>query len=428
MWKKPGNPIPIHPSQVVIGLYVWLDVSWDEHPFLTSRLMVKTAKDVSIILAFNPVDRLYYYPDVSTSEPLPLVTEGVAAQEAQAQAEALQRAALQEEMLAIETAKKEKRRRQQDAATRANRAWEKAASATRDALLNLTRSPRVAGEQLAGIARETASTIAQSQEILLHLLGDKAGQGPQFHALNTMTLSMLLGKHLGLSESELADLALASLAHDAGKAKIPPQILQNPQRKKFEEDFYRQHVQLSVQFARESGAFSPQALLVIADHHEALDGSGWPLGKKEISKGGRILAIVDRYDRLCSPEASGRPSLMPTEALAILFKNETHKLDKLLLSLLIKLLGIYPPGTVVMLNDGSLALVIEPGASSMRPKVLLYSPEMSKEDAPVLDLSQEADMKIVEAIRPTALPADVFQWLNPQQRLSYYYTALPVKG
>ncbi|MBV8620778.1 MAG: DUF3391 domain-containing protein, partial [Curvibacter sp.] len=127
MWKKPGNPIPIHPSQVVIGLYVWLDVSWDEHPFLTSRLMVKTAKDVSIILAFNPVDRLYYYPDASSSEPLPLVTDGVAAPEAQAQAqaqaEALQQAALQEEMHALEAAKKEKRRRQQDAATRANRAW-----------------------------------------------------------------------------------------------------------------------------------------------------------------------------------------------------------------------------------------------------------------------------------------------------------------
>ena len=184
---------------------------------------------------------------------------------------------------------------------------------------------------------------------------------------------------------------------------------------------------MSVQFAQESGAFTGRALLTIADHHEALDGSGWPLGKKEISQGGRILAVVDRYDRLCSPEASGRPSLMPTEALGVLFKNETHRLDKVILSLLIKLLGIYPPGTVVMLNDGSLALVIEPGASSMRPKVLLYSPEMAKDDAPILDLGQEPDMKIVEAIRPTALPADVFQWLNPQQRLSYYYTAVPIR-
>ena len=427
MWKKPGNAIPIQPSQVVVGLYVWLDVSWDEHPFLTSRLMVKTAKDVSIIHAFNPVDRLYYYPELSTAEPLPLVAP-VSLEAEQAQAEALAKAALLEEMQALERAKLEKRRQQQDAATRANRAWERAAQATREALLNLTRSPRTAGEQLAEISRETASTVARSQEILLHLLGDKTGQGPQFHALNTMTLSMLLGKNLGLTENELADLALAALAHDSGKAKIPPQILLNPQRKKFEEDFYRQHVKLSVQFAKESGAFSGHALLTIADHHEALDGSGWPLGKKDISQGGRILAVVDRYDRLCSPEASGRPSLMPTEALGILFKNETHKLDKMILSLLIKLLGIYPPGTVVMLNDGSLALVIEPGASSMRPKVLLYSPEMAKEDAPILDLGQEPDLKIVEAIRPAALPADVFQWLNPQQRLSYYYTALPVRS
>ena len=53
---------------------------------------------------------------------------------------------------------------------------------------------------------------------------------------------------------------------------------------------------------------------------------------------------------------------------------------------------------------------------------------MAKEDAPILDLGQEPDLKIVEAIRPAALPADVFQWLNPQQRLSYYYTALPVRS
>jgi HD-GYP domain-containing protein (c-di-GMP phosphodiesterase class II) len=233
---------------------------------------------------------------------------------------------------------------------------------------------------------------------------------------------LLVGKKAALSEVELADLALAALAHDAGKSQIPPQILKTWPRKKHEEDFYRQHVQFSVEFAAKSGAFSREALAIIAGHHEALDGSGWPQGKKEASTGARILALVDRYDRLCSPEAPGREHLMPAEALATMFRHQADKLDGNLLRMLIKLLGIYPPGTVVQLSDDSLALVISPGPHSLQPRVLIYSPELPKDEAPMLELSTDPDMKIVEAVRPSTLPPDVLQWLNPQQRLSYFFS------
>jgi HD-GYP domain-containing protein (c-di-GMP phosphodiesterase class II) len=281
----------------------------------------------------------------------------------------------------------------------------------------------MAGEQLAQLSRDTASSIAQGQEILLHLLGDKKEQGPQFHALNVMTLCMLVGKKTGLTERELADLALAALAHDAGKSQIPPQILKISKRKKHEEDFYRQHVLFSVQFATQSGAFSPEALATIADHHEAVDGSGWPLGKKNTSRSARILAMVDRYDWLCSPdEVADRAPLMPAEALATMFRNESSQYEMGLLSALIKLLGVYPPGTVVQLSDGALAMVVSPGRKSLQPKVLIYSPEQPKEEAPTLDLDTEPDLKITEAIRPSTLPPDVLQWLNPRQRLSYFFS------
>ena len=113
---------------------------------------------------------------------------------------------------------------------------------------------------------------------------------------------------------------------------------------------------------------------------------------------------------------------MPAEALATLFRQESSKYDATLLSLLIKLLGVYPPGTVVQLNDGSLALVVAPGPQSLQPKVLIYSPEISKDDAPVLELVTEPELKIVSAIRPSTLAPEVMAWLNPQQRLSYYFT------
>lgn len=421
MWSKPGQAIPIDPSQVVVGLYIWLDVRWDEHPFLSNRLLVKTAKDVAVIQSLDIKGRLYCHPEKS-NVPIPPPVAAPTTTDVAAEAAAAQAAALAAELKQAEAAKKEKRQRQKDAATRADRAWEQAARQTKEALLTLNRSPKVAGELLANLSRETAASIASGQEVLLHLLGDKNDQGPQFHALNVLTLSMLVGKKVGLTQKELADLALGALAHDAGKVQIPPHILKNPQRKKHEEDFYRQHVMFSVQIAATSGAFSREALSIIADHHEATNGSGWPRGRRDASRSARILATVNRYDNLCTPEATGVEPLMPAEALARMFKLEGAQFDTVILSTLIKLLGIYPPGTVVQLNDGSLALVVAPGPESLRPQVLVYMPEIPKDEAPTIELHTEPDLKIIEAIRPTILPPDVFAWLNPQQRLSYFFS------
>lgn len=430
MWKKLGVPVPIDASQVVIGLYVWLDLTWDEHPFFSSRFMVKTAKDVSIIQSLDVEGKLYFYSEQSTTQPGPLIPKPLNVDEVKAAEERAAKEALVAEMLALEKAKMAKQKALRDAALRADQAWGNAARAAKAALNELPRSPKVAGKQLVDLSSEAAAMVSKNREVLLHLLGDKKEQGPQFHALNCMTLAMLVGKKAGMNERGLADLALAALAHDAGESQIPQQILKNPQRKKHEEDFFRQHVTFSTKFAEESGAFSPDALAMISDHHEAIDGSGWPRGKQgeALSVGARILAIVDRYDTLCTPDMPKGVPMMPAEALATMFRNESTRLDKALLSLMIKLLGVYPPGTAVQLSDGSLALVIAPGANSLKPTVLLYSPELSKDDAPTIDLAGESDIKIVEAVRPSTLPLDVFQWLNPQQRLSYFFSVDDTKN
>lgn len=431
MWNKPGQPVPIDPSQVVVGLYLWLDVRWDEHPFLSNRLMVKTPKDVAVIKSLDVTGRLHCYPDKSTTA-IPAFTPPAPAADAAAVAEAAAAeeaaAAMAAEVKQIEAAKKEKRQKQKDAAARADRAWENAARNTKEALLTLNRSPKAAGELIAALSKETAASIANGQEILLHLLGDKKDQGPQFHALNVLTLSMLLGKKMGLTERELADLAMGALAHDAGKVQVPPQILKNPNRKKHEEDFFRQHVMFSVQLASTSGAFTKEALGIIADHHEAPNGSGWPRGRRDSSRAARILAVVNRYDNLCTPEAIGLEPLMPAEALARMFRVEGALHDPALLGALIKLLGVYPPGTVVQLNDTSLALVVAPGPESLRPQVLVYTPEIPKDEAPTIELHTEPDLKIIEAIRPATLPPDVLAWLNPQQRLSYFFSVENAKA
>lgn len=417
-----GTPdtIPIDPSQLQPGLFVWLDIKWMDHPFLTNRFMVRKDADVAVIQSLGAEGRLYFVPSKSTAEPLPLGTVLPGADDTD---EALQlQLALELERSRLAMARRDRIRQVKDAAARADRAWESAASATREALGTLARSPRMAGKHLEQLSKETAAAIAVGPEALLHLLGPKDDQGPQFHALNVMTLCMLVGKKLGLSERDLTDLSMAALAHDAGKAAIPVPILKNGHRKKYEEDHYRLHVKHSVELAKESGVFSGKAIEMIAQHHEAADGSGWPKNLTTTSVGSRILAMCNRYDRLCTPESPEVPPLMPSEALAFMLRQEASKYDTQMLGTLIKLLGVYPPGTVVKLNDNSLALVVSPGQDIQRPRILLYAPDVGEADAPLLDLARSPDLKVVEAIRPSALAPEVLHWLNPQKRLACFFS------
>ncbi|MEN9481391.1 MAG: hypothetical protein RLZZ298_2786 [Pseudomonadota bacterium] len=419
MWKKPEKPIAIDPAQVALGLYVWLDMPWDDHPFIYNRFKISDAKQIASLRAIKSKGKLYYYPDKSSAEPEALVEASTAVPPP---IDPVQEATINKEIERCNVEKHARLRQQKDAAARADRAWEQAARVTREAMIGMTRSPKQAGAQLAELSKSTASMITQGQEVLLHLLGDKEGEGPQFHALNVMTLAMLLGKVAGLNEAQLAELALGTLAHDIGKAKVPAHILKAKARAKHEEEFYRQHGNYGLEMARISDAFGPTALSIIADHHEYLDGSGWPSGKTNAGPAARIVALVDRYDRLCSPESPERDALMPAEALARLYRVETARFDPRLLSMLIKLLGVYPPGTLVKLNDESLGLVVSPGKESLKPTILIYSPEVDKRDAPTVNLSQVEGLKIEETLRPSSIPPDVLLWLNPRQRLSYFFS------
>ena len=133
--------------------------------------------------------------------------------------------------------------------------------------------------------------------------------------------------------------------------------------------------------------------------------------------------MVNRYERLCSPEAPAKEALTPAEALAQLFRQESGRYDAGLLSIMVKLLGVYPPGTLVQLSDESFALVIAPGPNSLQPKVLIYRPELPMDEAPFLSLATQTDVKISAAVRPGKLQPEVLDWLDPQQRLAYFFNS-----
>jgi HD-GYP domain-containing protein (c-di-GMP phosphodiesterase class II) len=417
MWNKPENPVPIGNNQLRIGVFVWLDRSWNEHPFVYNKFRITSEEQLNQLKVFGS-DRVYWIPSKSLFEPLPALPEKTVSPppiEVNTLSAALKK-------------KNEEKQRERALITKAEREREVAAKAVVAALLGLRDNPKQAGTKMRDLSSSAAQSISNG-EGLLFLLGDKVGEkegnGPQHHALNCMTLSMLIGKALGLPPAAVSEIALGALSHDVGSTMIPRHILRAKKRSSAEENLYREHCKLGAELALISGAFSKVAIEAIQDHHEALDGTGFPSGKKGISIGlaAKIVAVANCYDRLCNPESHEIAPMLPANALKVMWRDEQTRLDPAIIAALIRLLGVYPPGTIVSLNDGSLGLVISPGKNSLYPKVLIYDPDLPKEEAPIIELEEGGDRKIEESHRPVDLPEDVLSWISPRERVTYYFTA-----
>lgn len=420
MWKKPENPVPIGDHQLVIGVFVWINKPWSDHDFILNKFRITTEQQLKEVIALGK-DNIYWFPSKSTAKPKPpapvqeVPPPPPPAPEIDHHAERLKE-------------KTEKLQRQRAQISKAERNWENAAKATREAILGMRDNPKQAGGKMREFTLEAVQSVGGS-EALLHLLGSKQGDGMQHHALNCMSLAILLAKRMGLPTAAISEIALGALSHDIGKTLIPAHILRSKARTKHEESLYRDHCIRGVELARISGSFSEGAISAIQDHHERLDGSGFPNGKKGAAIGlsARIVAVVNYYDRLCSPESPERESMSPGEALKKMWREEQSRLDPAVLTALIKLLGVYPPGTLVGLSDGSLGLVVSPGQQSLLPKVLIYDPEVARDEAPILDLSEMEDLAIEETLRAEDIPPDVLEWINPRERLIYYFSSATVE-
>jgi hypothetical protein len=104
-----------------------------------------------------------------------------------------------------------------------------------------------------------------------------------------------------------------------------------------------------------------------------------------------------------------------------MFTKQRAWFDKDYLALFIRILGVYPPGTVVQLSNGALGLVISSNPTNqLRPSLVLYDPEIPKKEALVVDLSEEPDLKIEKSIRPAHLPAEIFDYLSLRTRITYF--------
>ena len=223
------------------------------------------------------------------------------------------------------------------------------------------------------IASELENTIIHNEAIAIDIRELKVSDEYTFrHSVEVATISMVIGKKLGLDNTSLHELGVAGLLHDIGKSKIPTEILNKP-GKLTDEEFavMKLHSTYGYNLLKEKKQFSAQILLGVLQHHEKLSGKGYPMGHKSpmIHLYGRIIAVADIYDALVTKRPYKEP-YSQREAMEILLAMGDD-LDLQILNAFKKSIILYPVDSIVKLSNGRLAKVVKNHPDyPMRPTVV----------------------------------------------------------
>jgi putative nucleotidyltransferase with HDIG domain len=228
-----------------------------------------------------------------------------------------------------------------------------------------------------GIVDSLAQAVAQNRTALLALTALKNYDNYTFtHMVNVSILTMGQGRGLGLEGAALRQLGLAALLHDIGKVRTPPEILNKTEKLTDREfDILRRHTVDGAQILRTTPEVPALAPVVAFEHHLRADGTGYPRGvsRPVLNLATSLCGISDVYDAMRSQRVYQQA--FPTDRiLTVLQNNDGKQFDQHLVRRFVQLVGIYPPGNLVRLDNGETAVVTKayaPDPYRPRVKVLL---------------------------------------------------------
>lgn len=407
-------------DQLRIGLYIYIDLPWFRHPFTLNSFKIRTAEQLRDLRALKET-RFRYDPERSdgplTAPPAPVPeTPAVEAEPVEEPPDPvmLEKAAriqqLEEHRQAVEQMEK---------------AFVKAANVMRNLNKNLLARPKETLEEMGGLIDQMVTVFLESPELTLQVMGEKGGgEEAYYHGLNVSILCMMLAKGLEFTSEQAKAMGTGAILHDIGLIEMPDHFLKkNPEEyTKPERDLRAMHVEYGVKIGQKLG-LPPEVLLILAQHHELADGTGYPQGLTldKITPLARVVSLVNFYDNLCNPVDFAQ-AMTPHEALSFMFAQRREKFDSKALQLMIRSLGVYPPGSIVKLSNEAIALVVSVNPQKpLRPWVLLYDEAVPKEEAIMLNLETAPELSIGKAIRPALLPPRVYAYLSPRKRVTYFF-------
>nr|WP_319555259.1 HD-GYP domain-containing protein [uncultured Vibrio sp.] len=400
------------------GLHIRLPLKWNDHPFLLNSFKIKDQEQVEMIRHLG-VKFVYFNPDQSDSLPLPANQDRVDRVKNDESLDLETQKLWQEKQKRIEKLSAYRRR-----VIQCEKEFERSLARMRSVMMKIRNRPAAAVEEAKQLTEDIVDKLMCDDNVTLHLMNGKSEfDDIYFHSLNVAVIAMMIGRAKGYSAEQLKELSFAALFHDMGKVKIPTAILRKQAPLTVPETNYlKLHTKYGLDLANQIEDFPETAKIVIEQHHELRDGSGYPKGLQgdEINEIAQVIIVANAFDNLCHTPVTSEQKI-PYTALSHLYKNCKHLYKEENLNILIKFMGVFPPGTVVQLSNNMVGLVISVNGSNLLfPNVLLYDPSVPRTQAPILDLVSK-DLRIVNAIHPSKLPENIKEYLNPRSRISYFF-------
>jgi HD-GYP domain-containing protein (c-di-GMP phosphodiesterase class II) len=406
-------------EQLRPGVFIRLEkTSWFDHPFLYNSFKIKDAEQIALLKSLG-IDEVICIPE--RSDVLPARRPGPG------QTGADQSTLPPKTLDHLWEIKRERTRRLREKKQRIAVCEERFTLCIKsfEAILKgISIGSAEAGRDAVAFVDRLCSFFLDDVESTLHLMNVTGqGEAAYSHPMNVAVLSLMVGKEAGLSRDEMTALGLGSLFHDVGKIGLPKKLLKKRgELTRPEQELIARHSETGAGLLEAIPTMPPDAVRIVAQHHERMDGSGIPAHLKAdaIHRLARIVAIADTYDNHCNT-ADADQSLTPYLALSYMFGQQKPLFDVELLALFIRCLGVYPPGTVVELTNGSVGMVMSVNPrNQLNPSVVLFDADVPKKEALIVDLSDEPDLRVEKSIRLAHLTPEIIGYLSPRTRITYF--------
>ncbi|ADN76347.1 metal dependent phosphohydrolase [Ferrimonas balearica DSM 9799] len=400
-------------DKVRVGHFVRLPIGWRDHPFMFNSFRIKEPQQIALLKRLK-LTFVYIDPDrsrVAADEPAaPAVPdEDTLIQVQQSLAEAKQ--ARIERLKSYQRSLNHATKKYRDNLARARSLSSKVRARPAEGV-------QAATEVVQGIIAE----LVNSDGLELHLMSEgEHSDAIHHHGLNVTVLSLMLAKRLGLTEMEMEVVGLGALFHDFGKLRLPAGLATRMPNDAKEWAVFKNHPNMADALIDGDNGLPWQAVAIIRQHHEFLDGSGYPEGLKadRIDPLAQLVTVVNEYDNLVHHK-DPRKRRTPNTALGWLYKHRQDQLNTHYLQQFIKMMGIYPPGSIVQLDSGQYGIVMSLDEQNLlSPNVMLYDPAIPMNSAAVISVGEEG-LKVAKCLPPEALSKAAFEYLSPRDRINYY--------
>ncbi len=245
------------------------------------------------------------------------------------------------------------------------------------------------------------------------------------HSVNVSVLSIALGHRLGLEKKTLTELGLSALLHDMGKIEVPKEVLNKPVE--FTEEDWKVIMQHPAWGAhaifkmKGVDKTSMSAFITAFEHHLNYDLSGYPKVRHNFTLDlfSRIIAIADQYDAMTSSRVYSRIPVPPDKALSIIVDRGGTQLDPQLLKIFINMIGVYPLGSLLMLDTNELAIVFDSNTNpdfTNRPRVFILVDSKGQKVKQTVDLMEKNEdgsfkRNIVKSLDPNQYKINLAEYL-----------------